>query len=367
MISQIADLTGADASVVALDTDSRLLAETRATTKLQIGAAHTGGLGTGGDINLGRLSAEDDIEIIRSVFSNDPQLVVMVVGLGGGTGTGAAPIVLKAAHDAGAMTICFAALPFQFEGKQRDEQATQGVAKLRDHANALVLVPNDQLFELIGDASVAQTFERADRVVGEAICSLWRVISVPSYFNPDFADVQAMLTHCGGACRMGYGSASGANRADKAMRILTEGALLEGGRLLESARVAMITVAGGNDLSMQEVRQIHTQLTARFSEGCKVLFGTVIDEGMRDALTVAVLLSEEWISQSMKALKSTPLFLDDERVLSGKAKVKSGDEQTSLSFEAPVYARFKGSEPTLIDGEDMDVPTFIRRRIAIER
>ena len=171
IVDYVAALAPVGLPTVAINTDSKSLLESHATTKIEIGSGRTNGLGTSGDSNLAKLASEDDIEMIRSLFS-EIDLVIVAAGLGGGTGDGASPVVLRAARDAGSMTLCVATLPFEFEGGRRRMQAEKAVAVLGDSADAIVAISNDKLAELVGEAGVAETYEKTDNILGRAFTRL---------------------------------------------------------------------------------------------------------------------------------------------------------------------------------------------------
>ena len=354
-------------AVVAISTDTEVLASSHATTKLQIGSVRTAGLGTGGDINLGRLAAEDDIEMIRSLF-DAIDLVIFVVALGGGTGTGAAPVVMKAAREAGALTLCFAVLPFNFEGQQKKECAEQGVSALVDVSDALIVVPNERLFEFIGVSNVADSFEKADEVISDGISSIWKLVMLPGFISLDFAHLQAIVRNGGGVCTFGYGVGTGTGRVNAALKSLLEGSLLEKGEIINSARSLLVSIAGGVDLTLKDIDDIMKAISARKQKDAKLFMGTVVDNEVHDRIAITVIASERWSSETVAAnveVKADPVVEVGEKTR--KSKSKARDFQTKLKLEPTGKGRFKDVEPTVLDGEDFDIPTFIRRGIAIER
>jgi len=355
-------------SIIAISTDSEVLSTSHATTKLQIGSVRTTGLGTGGDVNLGRLSAEDEIEMIRSLFEG-ADLVILVVALGGGTGTGGAPVVLNAARNAGALTLCFATLPFNFEGQQKKEYAEEGIASLKDVADALIVVPNERLFEFIGVSNVADSFEKADEVISDGISSVWKLIMKPGFINLDFAHLQTIVRNGGGVCTFGYGTASGGGRIESALKSLLEGPLLEKGAVISEARSLLVSIAGGSDLTLKEIDDVMKAISGKMQKDAKLFMGTIIDPDFQDKLSITVIASEKWSSDP----EPKPVA-DSGRESETAVKPKRGrgaagakDLQTKLKLEPTGKGRFNNVEPTVLDGEDFDIPTFIRRSISIER
>jgi len=361
--------TVADGPVaVAVNTDASALAKSRATTKLQIGAGHTGGLGTGGDVSLGRLSARDDVEMIRGVF-DDVDLGFLVVGLGGGSGTGAAPVVLGAACDAGAMTLCFATLPFEFEGAQRRTQADEAIDSIREACDALIVIPNDRLFESVGQTSVRAAFRKADEVLSAAICAIWKLIIHPGFINLDFADLKKVVQNSGGVCAVGHGDGTGKNKAKAAVASLLKSPLLEHGEVIARARSLLVSIVGGPDLALKEIGDIMDALSSAASEGCHVSMGTVIDDGLGDRVTLTVLAAEEWAVEPLPelAVSEPNAQAKSSTGPARRRRRRSGPRQTKLKLDLSGKGRFKNVEPTILDGEDLDIPAFLRRGISIEK
>lgn len=361
-------------TLIAVNTDARALEDSRAMVKLQIGAARTRGLGSGGDPATGRLVAEEDLEMIRSLFPN-VDLVLLVVGLGGGTGTGASPVLLSAARDAGAMTLCFATLPFRFEGGRRRAEADQAVSELRNLADALILVPNDRLSESVGEAQVAKAFEKADEVLCAGISSICRLLTAPGYISLDFADLKQVATGSGGACTFGYGTGAGKNKAEAAVAALLESPLLERGNVLAASGSLLVSIVGSSDLTLKDVTVIMNRITARAGRDDHLIMGTVLDESWQDRVGVTVVAEEAPASEPAAV---APTASDEQQPAEpaaatpapagGRKKRKQAQLQTRMRlFDSTGKGRFKDSEPTILDGHDLDTPTFLRRGIAIEK
>jgi len=356
-------------TMVAISTDSKSLRNSRATTKLQIGPGQGERLGTGGEPDLGRLAAEGELEMIRSLFA-DRYLVFLVVGLGGGTGTGAAPVVLKAARSEGSTTLCFATLPFKFEGRQRRAQAYQAIADLRASADVLIIVPNDKLFESIGKENVAESFAKADEMLGAGISAIWKLVAKPGFINLDFSDLRKVVENSGGICTFGYGESRGKNRITRVITSLLGNPLLEGGRVLAGAPSLLVSIAGGPDLAVKEVGDIMDAISAKIEKDCRVFMGTVIEKNWKNKIAVTVIVSEQWTAgPSGEQETHGPMrqAVPAQAPGDGRRKPKSRLSQTNLLFEPTGRGRFKGVEPTIWDGEDLDIPTFVRWSIPIEK
>jgi len=368
IVERLVGALGAEVAVAAVNTDAAALAESRAATKVQIGASRTGGFGAGGDPNLGRLAAEDDGEMLRALFRGQ-DLVLLVLGLGGGTGTGAAPVVLGMARDAGAMTLCFVTLPFDFEGAQRRRLAEGALSGLREVCDAVIAVPNDRLLETVGDGTLAETFVRTDQIVSAGIRGICKLITQPGYINLDFADLQRVIRSSGGVCTFGYGDGAGQNRARTALTALLNSPLLEKGARVASAASLLVSVVGGGDLTVKEIKEIMAVITERASKDCHMAMGTVVDEDWQDRITITVVAADEWIAPP-DAAAAEPGEVPDmpEPPARGRKKAASSPPtQGALELDPSGKGRFKGTEPTMMDGENLDIPTYVRRGIPIEK
>lgn len=355
-------------TIAAVNTDSSALDICRATTKLQIGVSETRGAGTGGDVSLGRRAAVADMELFRNLFT-DVRLAFVVVGLGGGTGTGAAPAVLKAAADAGAATVCFATLPFEFEGRARREQADEGLVDLVGAADAVIVVPNDRLFGSINKTGIAEAFEKADEVLATGIAAIWKLVARPGFINLDFADIRRAVRDGGGICTFGYGSGTGTRRVEKSVASLLNSPLLDKGRLLSGARSLLVSILGPEDLALKEVGDIMDAISSRAGADTEVFMGTSVEHGRGKRITITVIASEKWRPSaedpSLSEKQEEPPAERGAR--EGPAKRRKKAMQTSLKLETSDRGRFKDIDPTFFGGEDLDVPTFLRRGLDIER
>lgn len=369
ILDGIADAVAGGAAVVAVNTDTQALAESRAPSRVQIGMGRTHGFGTGGDVALGRQALEDDREVVEGLFG-EVRLLILLVGLGGGTGTGAAPALLNIARDAGVMTLCFATMPFSFEGRLRRDQAYRGLAEIRDAADAVVMVQNDRLAEFVGESKVNETFARVDAVVGDAVCAVWKMLAKPGFINLDFADLRKVVKNTRGICALGYGRAEGENRAFTAVTSLLDGPLTDHGQVVANADSLLVSIVGGPDLTLVEVGAIMDAISARARKDGRIFMGTVIDEEWVDRVTITVIASEEWAPPDGETAQE-----EGPAESEGTASAKRGGGkrsrkrhlQTKLRLDASSRGRFKDVEPTVMDGEDLDIPTFARRGISIEK
>jgi len=364
VVDRLVSLVKAGPKLAVVNTDSGELSLSTAQAKLQIGAGSTRGRGTGGDVAAGRQAAEDDREIIASLMSG-ADLVVVIVGLGGGMGTGAAPVVLELARAAGAMTLCFATMPFTFEGEARRCVAEQALPTLCAAAHGLVLVQNDRLMKSVHKTKMPEAFVKADEVLGSGIRGVWRLLTQPGYINIDFPHLRRLMDRGGGVCTFGYGEGRGKTKAKSAVTALLDGPLLAAGDVLGKAKSLLVSITGGPDLALKEISEIMEAISAKTAEGCDVAMGTVVDDAWQSRLGVVALASEEGpvAAAEAPARQAQPKAPAKRSPAKGHPRL----EQTKLGFDTGGRGRFYGVEPTILNGQDLDIPTFRRRGISIER
>ncbi|HUI06692.1 MAG TPA: cell division protein FtsZ [Verrucomicrobiae bacterium] len=392
-------LKGVD--LVAINTDLQSLGEIDAAVKVQIGAAVTHGLGAGGEPEIGARAAQADADKIGALCQN-ADLVFITAGLGGGTGTGASPVVARLAKEQGALVLAFVALPFSFEGDRRRQQALSGLDQLRAQADAVICIPNDKIFRIVGDdASVVAAFKRADEQVILGVQAVWQLLSRKGLINLDFADLRATLgaKHCDGL--FSYGEAAGPNRVRDAVKSLLENPLLDGGDVLVKAEGVLVSVLGGPDLTLADVQKTVDPITRQASRA-HIIMGAAIDDTYRGRLAVTVIAAANVLPRRVVAqpvatrpmtfprpgdsalsrtARPSPLAVGsgpsvpaakpdgEEPPTSESAPVRksSKPKQETLPLEGVSRGRFDKSEPTLYQGEDLDVPTFIRRGVSLKR
>ncbi len=363
-----AEWTNAPA-LVAINTDAQSLEGLQHARPLVIGRKITNGLGTGGDTDVGRLAAEDDIGALRELFAGK-DLAFIVATLGGGTGTGAAPLVARAAQEAGALTIVFATLPFDFEGDRRLSQARQGLAKLRDQADIVVVVPNQDLFAAASShLSAEEAFRLADYHLGMGVFAIWKLLVTRGVVNLDFATLR-MVSRCSDeACLFSYGEGKGSDRAADAVQTALRSPLVGGGKAVAEAEAVIISILGGPDLALREIETVMTAVRDVARKDSNLFMGAAIDLAWAGAVAVTLVVSQRWNADE-PAAASAPA------PESGKAdlpapkpssrKKRDSALQPSLGLDV-AKGMFKDVERTAIDGVDMDIPTFIRRRVVLEK
>ena len=291
------------AELICLASDIRVLNNSMATQKLQLGAKLTQGLGAGGDPELGLEAAQASEVAIRDMFKGK-SMIFICTGLGGGTGSGAAPYVAKLAREAGAFVVVFATLPFSFEGRRRQKQATIALDDLRQQANALITFENDRMGELVvPKKGIQEAFQLADRVIGQSVRAVTSLVTQPGIIRIGMDDLMTALRERGpglsvrsvrntdSRCLFGYGQAKGENRALEALSAALKSPLLDRGQLLAKASNVLVHVCGGQNMSLFEIQTLMGELNKHVGEDAHLLFGAAVDPKLGDHLSVTVLTS----------------------------------------------------------------------------
>ncbi len=352
-------------SITLVDTDARALASAPIGVKVHAGAKRTGGHGSGGDVGVGRLSVEDELESLRECVRGQ-RLLVVFAGLGGGTGSGAAATVLRAGREAGCFCVSVVTLPFTFEGAGRHEKARDALQAIQGTADATLAVPSDRLFAHIGDRDVATTFSMADAILGECIAAVCNLFARPGYIQVDLGDLRSLAQHSEGAFALGYGAGRGEDRVQQILGELNEGPLLAEGALLDGAAGVMVGILGGDDLRMSEVSAIMGSIQSRIPEECRVVMGTTIDPAAGNGLTVVVLCADTW-NEQVSPPPMSPFAAPDPAKRGSRNRGKNSQLQPLLGLDMTGKDRFQGVEATIIDGEDLDIPTYVRRGVRLEK
>src|SRR5216117_1619548 len=271
---------------ITANTDLQALRMSRAALKIQLGVKLTNGLGAGANPEVGRKAAlEDSDKIIEALEGSD--MIFVTAGLGGGTGTGAAPIIASLASEMGALTVAVVTKPFAFEGKRRMQQAERGVAELMDSVDTTIVIPNEKLLAVAQDAGFFESFRVADDILRQGVQGISDIITIPGIINRDFADVKAIMTGMGYAV-MGTATANGARRATDAAQKAIASPLLDAGAI-DGARGILINITGSSSLKLAEVQQACTIIQGAAHEDANIIFGAVLDEKMKDAVKITVI------------------------------------------------------------------------------
>jgi cell division protein FtsZ len=285
-VNRMVDMGLSGVEFVALNTDAQALITSPANIKLDIGRNVTKGLGAGADPEQGRLAAEENVDDIKDiVFGSD--MVFVTAGMGGGTGTGSAPVVARAAKDVGALTIGIVTTPFFFEGKQRMNKALAGIEKLKDNVDTIIVIPNENLLTLLDPkVTMDKAFEEVDTILLKGIASITDLITTPGFINVDFADVRRVMENAGTAF-MGLGFGEGKNRADQAAESATTSPILDVN--LKGAKGILLSIASASNITMAEVSTITNAVSENAHEDANIIFGTVVDESLEDQIRVTVI------------------------------------------------------------------------------
>jgi len=277
--------------LIAVNTDAQVLALNKAPTKIQIGSKLTRGLGAGGNPEVGRRSAEEDVEKIKQHLEG-ADMVFLTAGMGGGTGTGAIPVIAQIAkEEVGALTVAVVTKPFFFEGKRRMDNASRGISELREFVDTLIVISNDKLFEICGkNISIKESFRIIDDILVRAVKSISELITQPALINIDFADVRTVMQDKGYAL-IGSGESDETNkdgRAVKAARFAIENPLLDGDIKIDGATNVLLCISGGESLSLYEAKEAAESIRERLAEDANIIFGVSIDEKLGDRVRVIV-------------------------------------------------------------------------------
>lgn len=276
-----------DVEFIAINTDAQALSVNEAETKIQIGANRTRGLGAGTDPSIGYHAALESKDRIEDIV-RDTDLIIITAGMGGGTGTGAAPVIAEIAKNNGALTIGFVTKPFEFEGTLRNKQALEGIKRLREHVDTLIVVPNEKIFDIIDDeTNCLDGFSIADSILNQGTTGISDLITKHGLINLDFADVKTIINRKGPAV-IGVSRTSGPDRAVKAVENAIHCPLLESNSI-KGAHGLLINFTGGPDMRLNEVRKAAKMIYEEAGENANVVFGALIDENMKDEISVTVI------------------------------------------------------------------------------
>jgi len=291
VLDRIALENTVDAELLSMNTDIRALTNAVSSKKLQLGAEITRGLGAGGDPDLGRESARHEEAVIREALKGRT-MVFICTGLGGGTGSGAAPYIARIAQDMGAFVVSFATMPFTFEGKRRVDQANAALAELEDASSALITFENDRMGQLaLSKNGIQEAFATADRVISQSVRAVTMLVTQPGIIRIGMDDLMTALKNTESRCLFGYGSAKGRNRAQEALKEAMKSPLLDRGKMLDHAASVLVHIAGGDSMTLYEVELLMKALGKHVSDDAHILFGVATDEKLGESLTVTVITS----------------------------------------------------------------------------
>jgi cell division protein FtsZ len=375
---------------IVANTDLQALRMSRAATKIQLGVKLTNGLGAGANPEIGRKAAlEDSDKIIEALEGAD--MVFVTAGLGGGTGTGATPIIASLASEMGALTVAVVTKPFAFEGKRRMQQAERGISELMESVDTTIVIPNEKLLAVAENAGFFESFRIADDILRQGVQGISDIITIPGIINRDFADVKAIMAGMGYAV-MGTATAAGEHRTVEAAQRAIASPLLEAGAI-DGARGILINITGSNSLKLAEVQQACTIIQGAAHEDANIIFGAVLDEKMKDAVKITVIATgfkEEDMHRSRHRENYDPVILSRDVSREASRQRNHFDEPETVAEPEPVFVPEPAFErdpapvafrepvnashaevisldamrsaPPSYQAEDLDVPAFLRKR-----
>ncbi|WP_163579692.1 cell division protein FtsZ [Gracilibacillus saliphilus] len=339
---------------IAVNTDAQALNLSKAEVKMQIGTKLTRGLGAGANPEVGRKAAEESKEQIEEILKGS-DMVFVTAGMGGGTGTGAAPVIAQVAKELGALTVGVVTRPFTFEGRKRATQAVSGIDGLKSSVDTLIVIPNDRLLEIIDkNTPMLEAFREADNVLRQGVQGISDLIATPGLINVDFADVKTIMADKGSAL-MGIGIATGESRAAEAAKKAISSPLLE--TSIDGAHGVLMNITGGTNLSLYEVQEAADIVTSAADQEVNVIFGSVINEDLKDEIVVTVIATgfdESQIKNAQNKPKSVLQASSPKREKQQSEKTQEPSPSSSSSSSSS--SRPKQEEDTL------DIPTFLRNR-----
>jgi cell division protein FtsZ len=407
-VEQMAATDFEGAEFLAVSTHARALAQCGVTEKFVLGYARQHGLGTGGDPDQGRAAAEADASRLRA-YCEGMDLVFLLAGMGGGTGGGAAPVIARLAREAGALALAVVTLPFDWEGSRRQHQANASLDQLKAEADSVICVPNQKVFKLLDEnTSLVDTFRLINEVLTQGVRGIWRLLGQPGLLRIDFTDLCAVTRDRHSANVLATAEAMGEHRSRVVMEKLLAHPLIEDGQALAESDAVLVSLVGGADLTMAEIRRVMEQVNRQCPEA-QVIVGAAVDPRLADRLSLTLIAGRratppaapDEVGMTRADAASAPFEADDgpkfemsffhsppaprlpsrfvppppeltpekrEEIFSRSAKGRKGKvrmQQGMLPLEVISKGRFEKSEPTLYRGEDLDVPTYIRRGLAL--
>ena len=357
-----AGLQGVD--FIAVNTDAQALDQSSAQTRIQIGKRLTQGLGAGANPEIGRRAIEEDKDDISEAIAG-ADMVFVTAGMGGGTGTGAAPIVAEIAKDQGSLTVGIVTKPFHFEGMKRMKRAEEGIDELRRNVDTLIVIPNQRLFAVVDKTTpLLDAFKVADQVLLHATKGISDLITIPGLINLDFADVKTVMSEMGHAL-MGTGSASGEGKAVQAAQQAISSPLLEGVSI-RGAQGVLVNITGSPQMTLHEISEATTIIYEEAGDNANIIFGAVIDETLEDTIFVTVIATgfehEDWRQKPVRvepAQEPARQNLDLPTFMRDKSRPRSKPKSIPMNKEV----QKEGNNDLKLPLDDIDIPTFLRKQI----
>ncbi len=353
---------------IAANTDAQALENSKAQLKLQIGERRTEGLGAGADPKVGSEAAIESKEAIKDALA-DSHMVFITAGFGGGTGTGAAPIIAEICKEIKALTVAVVTRPFSFEGKKRARQAEEGLVALKEVADTVIIIPNDRMRGIAEkNAKMVDMFKKTDEILLHSVKGITDLIMMPGLVNLDFADVRTTMLRSGMAI-MGTGMASGANRAKEAAERAISHPLLED-ISISGAKGVLMNITCTSELTMEEMTEASDRIYEEVGEDADIIWGTVVDESLDDEMRVTVIAT----GISTRYESSLPGKFRDNGLRGKIRDITPDDLKDAVDFDEPTFIRqkkaagesagatYRGYKGIVMDNNDLDIPTFLRRK-----
>ncbi|MDX1770028.1 MAG: cell division protein FtsZ [Planococcaceae bacterium] len=344
---------------IAVNTDAQALNLSKAEIRLQIGAKLTRGLGAGANPEVGKKAAEESREQIEEALRG-ADMVFVTAGMGGGTGTGAAPVIAQIAREIGALTVGVVTRPFTFEGRKRSTQAIGGIGQMKEAVDTLIVIPNDRLLEIVDkNTPMLEAFREADNVLRQGVQGISDLIAVPGLINLDFADVKTIMSNKGSAL-MGIGISSGENRAAEAAKKAISSPLLE--TSIDGAKGVLMNITGGSNLSLFEVQEAADIVASASDEDVNMIFGSVINDNLKDEIIVTVIatgFNEEPLSTRTTRSGGFGAGRQQQQPAQPQAPIRETRREEAPSYQQePVRNQQQSNQQE----DTLDIPTFLRNR-----
>ncbi|OGK24836.1 cell division protein FtsZ [Candidatus Roizmanbacteria bacterium RIFCSPHIGHO2_02_FULL_38_11] len=349
LTSMIAEGGISGVEFIAVNTDAQALLHNKATTKIQIGENLTKGLGSGGDPEIGRQAAEESRERLKEDLSG-ADMIFITAGEGGGTGTGASPIIAEIAKETGVLTVAVVTKPFEFEGSKRKFTADDGIQRLKEKVDTLIVVPNQRILQIIDKKTpILDAFKKIDSVLHQGVKGIAELVTTPGLINVDFADVRTVMSNAGTAL-MGMGIGSGEKRAMAAIKQAISSPLLDVS--IEGARGVLFNIVGGPDLTMTEIDEAASIIAKTVDPDADIIFGAVIDEKLMDQIKITIIATK----------------FDDKRLRLFRFKREEVPEEvekkdTTTTSKATLEEDLESTDEELLEAEsEFDIPAFLRKK-----
>ena len=353
---------------ISANTDIQALDVSKAEIRIQIGEKLTEGLGAGANPEVGREAAMESTSAIKEALE-DSHMVFITAGFGGGTGTGAAPVIAEICKEMGALTVAVVTKPFSFEGKKRSRQALEGIEELKKVADTVITIPNDRLRGLASkNAKMVEMFRKADEILLHSVKGITDLIMMPGLVNLDFADVRTTMSKAGMAI-MGIGISSGENRAVEAAERAISHPLLED-VAISGAKGVLMNITCNSELTMEEMTEASERIYSEVGEDADIIWGAVVDDNLEDELSVTVIATGIGSSAEM----AKPSNVREHQFLGRVRDVTAADLRNAVDLDEPTFIRrkeavgesggahYRGYKGIVIDNDDLEVPTFLRRK-----